>query len=155
VFAEEFFNNSDHPQGDVVDGQLFVAGSQGAALLVPAYHLLDPAPPAVGHPVEGLVPQLILPGRDHWPDVVPPRPLPDAGVTVAFVGGDTPGPSPSAGPPRPSRSEQDHGQGLGLMLLPGSRPDRQHDAVAVADQVNFGPEAPSGASQRMILGYWQ
>ena len=31
----------DDPQGDIVDGQLVVAGAQGTALLEPTHHPLD------------------------------------------------------------------------------------------------------------------
>lgn len=153
MFTEYFFYNCNHPEGNIVDGQLLVARPQGAAFLVPADYLLDPAPPPVGFSVEGLIPRLILPSRDHRADVVSPQPCSDARVAVTFVGGHTPGPAPAARTTGPTRSQQHHGQGLGLVLLSGGRPYRQHDTVAVAHQVYFGSEASLGTPQRMVLWF--
>src|SRR5207302_9811870 len=96
VPSQKFFEDGDHPRGYVVDRQLLVAGSQGTALLVPAHYLLDSTPAPVGHPVKGLVARLVLPGRDHRAEVATPQPHPDAGVAVALVRADTPGPAAPA-----------------------------------------------------------
>src|SRR5205823_8357181 len=82
--------------GDVVDGQLLVAGGQGTALLVPAHHLLDPAAAPVGLPVERPGAPLALAGRDNAAQAPAAQPGPDAGVAVALVRADAPGPAAAA-----------------------------------------------------------
>src|SRR2546421_6026658 len=100
---QEFFDDGDHPQGDVVDGQLLVTSSQGAALLVPTDHLLDATPPPIGRLVERLLPHLVLARRDHAADVAAAKPVPDPWVTVALVPRDLLGPARSARTPRTLR----------------------------------------------------
>src|SRR6266496_3404416 len=75
----------DEPQGDIVDGQLVIAGAQGTALLEPPHHPLDDVPLAVARLVELFLTRLLLPCRDHRFEVVPPQPGADAGVAVALV----------------------------------------------------------------------
>ena len=67
-------DDGDHPQGDVVHGQLVIAGAQGPALLVPAYHPLDDVPPPVGSLIEGFIARLVFARGDDILDVVPPQP---------------------------------------------------------------------------------
>src|SRR5262249_31271466 len=81
VLFQQVMDVGDDPQRDVVDGQLVVAGAQGAALFEPTHHSLDEVPLAVTGLVEPLFARLVLAGRDHRLDVVPPQPSADAGVT--------------------------------------------------------------------------
>jgi hypothetical protein len=83
-----------------------------------------------------------------------PEPGTDAGVAVTLVRADAPGPTPAVSPTRPLGSQQDEGERLRLMPLPGGNPDRQDDAVAITDQVDFRAEAPLRPSQRMVWRLW-
>src|SRR5947209_1688177 len=129
---QESLDDGHKPPCHVVHGELLVAGRQGAALLVPADHLLNPAATPVRRPIESRLPRLVRPRGDHRTDVATLEPSADARIAVALVGPDPPGP---ARPPRlagPLRPEQDDAECLRLVALAGGHPDRQHDAVAVA-----------------------
>ena len=108
-------------------------------------------PPPIGCPVKGGLAFLVLPGWNDAAQVMPPHPGANAGVTVALVSADATRPRPALGSTRPFRPQHDDGKGLRLMALPGGEPDGQHDAVTVADQMDFRAEASLRAAQRMVL----
>src|SRR5690349_15472445 len=131
----------DDPQGDVVDGQLVVAGAQGAALLEPTYYPLDDVPLAVAGLVEPFLTRLVLPRRDHRLDVAPPQPVADAAVTVTLVPRHLGGPTPPSGPTRSPGTAQDLRERLRLVPLPRRHGDGQQDADTAAGQADLGAEA--------------
>src|SRR4051794_36472528 len=61
--TKEFFDHSDHPEGDIVDGQFLEAGSQATTLLEPADGSFDDIASAVTRFGKTLLPGLVFPGR--------------------------------------------------------------------------------------------
>jgi len=122
-------NISDHPQGDVVDSELIVAGGQGAAPLEPTHHPLDDVAPTIGVLVEVLLTRLILAGWNHRLHVVPSQPGPYSGEAVALVGGAMLRPALPPRLRRPSRPEHGLLEPLDLMALAFGHPHRQEDAA--------------------------
>src|SRR6266540_1173762 len=140
----------DEPQGDIVDGQLVIAGAQGTALLEPPHHPLDDVPLAVARLVELFLTRLLLPCRDHRFEVVPPQPGADAGVAVALVRHRPGGPTLPSGPARSPGTAPDLRERLRLVPLPRCHRHSQQDADAAADQADLGAEAALRAAQRMV-----
>ena len=145
---------SNHPQGDVVDSQLIVAGGQGAAPLEPTHHPLDDVAPTIGVLVEVLLTRLILAGWNHRLHVVPSQPGPYSGEAVALVGGGTLRPAFAARLTRSPRPLHGLLEAFDLVTLTLGHPHGQEDAPAVTDQMRLGAEASLGTPQRMSLGLY-
>src|SRR5262245_47802488 len=143
-------DDRDHPQGDVIHGELVIAGAQSPTLLEPAHHPLDDIPPTVRLLVERLVARLVLARGDDILDLMAPQPGAYPGVAVALVRCHPRRPAPPAPQRRPTRPEHHRLEPFGLVPLPGGHEDGQDGAAAVADQVDFRAEAATRAAQRMV-----
>src|SRR5215831_10447398 len=111
-------DDRDHPQGNVVHGQLVVARAQSTALLEPAHDPLNDVPPAVGWFVEGLIAWLILARGDDVLHVMPPQPGAYARIAVPLVRCHTGRPAPPPREPRPACPEHHRLESLRLVALP-------------------------------------
>src|SRR5262245_28411793 len=97
--AEQVLDDGDVPEGEVIAGELVVAGPQGPPLLVPPNHPLDDVAPPVAPLVEIRLTRLVRPRRDDRGDVAPPQPAAHARKRVPLVPGQLsrPAPRPAAG----------------------------------------------------------
>lgn len=147
---QEFVDEGDEPESDIVYRQLLVACPQRPALLVPPHHTFNEVAPSIRGAVKGLVPRLILTGGDDRRDVMTLQPTPNGGVAVAFISGQPLGPAGTPSQPWALRAEQDHGERLRLVPLAGRDPEGQHRALPLTYEVHLGAKSSLRAPQRMI-----
>jgi len=80
---QKSFNHSNHPEGDIINREFIVPGSQSTTVFLPVDHSLDDIALSVGHLVKLLSPGLVRPRRDHGLDTSLSAPEADAWVTYS------------------------------------------------------------------------
>jgi hypothetical protein len=153
--VQEFVDEGDEPESDIVHRQFVVAGAERAVLLVPAHDPFNQVATPIGSAVKGLLPRLILASRDDGGNMVPVQPLADTGVAVAFVPRDLSGPARVPCPPGTLCPEHHGREGSGLMALARSDPDGQHGTVALTDEVHLGAKPALRAAQGVVWRLWE
>ena len=84
---QKSFNHSNHPEGDIINREFIVPGSQSTTVFIPVDHSLDDIALSVGQLVKLLGSGLVRPRRDHGLDTSLSAPEADAWVTLALISG--------------------------------------------------------------------
>ena len=128
--------------------RLLEAAEDAPALFEPSDAALDDVAESVGLAIEGFVGGGFgSSARNHRLDLVAIQPLADPFHVVALVAGEL---VRSVARPvaraRQSRGLEDRKEVLAFVTLPGADRDGDGNSLAVANQVDLGREAASGAS---------
>jgi hypothetical protein len=164
VAGEPFVDGGDVDGGFVADGELVVAGGDGAVAFEPVYAALHRVPVFVAFWVEGgrpaagpapvfAVADLVSFLRDRAPDATPAQVSAVAAGVVGLVSQYPPGPAP--GPSRPWPGDPDafqHGLELrAVTTLARGDHDRERFLALLAREVHLGGEPAAGAPQAVII----
>ena len=80
LHMQKSFNHSNHLEGDIINREFIVPGSQSTTVFIPVDHSLDGMALSVGHLVKLLGPGLVRPRGDHGLDTSLSAPEADAWI---------------------------------------------------------------------------
>ena len=124
-------------------GRLFVAGRNGAPLLQPVPHPLDPLPVYID-PIRAAHWSFVAPGRDGRSGAQLPYGRPHHVRRVAAIRHD---------PARDAGQKGQEIEGLWrLARLPGGQGETQSAATGVSNDMGLGAEATLASAKRLMVG---